>query len=98
MNPSTHFCERSSEQEPFEHLIDCYRMWVEDQYVFHGNIVGLYNGRHPSYNFQEFLKKAENAGILPAWWNGEKRSQCGRVARNSEDFNINHDVEKHNSH
>ncbi|KAG9240118.1 hypothetical protein BJ878DRAFT_484137 [Calycina marina] len=58
-----------SEKEVFEQLIDCYRMRVEDEYVFCGDAGGIYSGEDPTDEFMEFLDQAESRkGLLPQWW------------------------------
>lgn len=36
-----------SEKETFHQLIDCYRLRIEDDYVFSGDARGLYAGDNP---------------------------------------------------
>lgn len=71
-----------SEDEVFTFLIDSYRMRVEDESNFRGQISGSYNGGDPVPEFKKFLGLAEaNNGILPRWWTAEKRDAC--VAKGS---------------
>ena len=37
---------------------------------------GLYNREHPRADFNAYLNKAEATGVLPEWWNAEKRKAC----------------------
>lgn len=71
------------EKDVYTHLIDSYRMRVEDEYVFTGNIGrdSLYGGGQPIKDFRRFLDKAEKrSGLLPSWWSAAKRKQCEGVA------------------
>ena len=57
-----------NEQETFKRLVDCYRIRVEDSYVFGGELTDLYANESPMNEFKEFLTKAESRdGILPSW-------------------------------
>lgn len=70
------YLQQFSEEDAFRQLIDCYRMRVEDDYVFAGDTRGLYNGDDPLEDFQEFLDMAETrSGILPSWWSKGKRRE-----------------------
>ncbi|KAL8828995.1 MAG: hypothetical protein Q9191_002275 [Dirinaria sp. TL-2023a] len=71
------------EQEVYTYLIDAYRMRVEDEYVFTGEVGydSLYGGGEPIKDFRRFLTKAEKRpGLLPPWWCAAKRKECERVA------------------
>lgn len=72
-------------------------MRVEDEYVFRGNTVGLYNEEDPRREFNKFLDLAESRlGLLPPWWNAEKRRECMRMAVDGSQWSdINSAVEKH---
>ena len=91
------YLHQFSEKDAFTQLIDCYRMRVEDDYKFAGATRGLYNEEDSLPDFQEFLSFAEKRkGLLPKWWNGEKRSACERVAVDQTQWSdINSAVEKH---
>ncbi|CAM6085172.1 unnamed protein product [Calypogeia fissa] len=70
-----------SEKECFTRLIDSFCMRVEDEYVYGGNIIGLYNGNNPLPDFKKFLHLAESRpNLLPPWWNKQKREECERLA------------------
>ena len=90
------FLRRLPEKEAFVRLIDCYRMRVEDDYKYAGDPRGLYNEEDPLDDFQEFLNLAQKRkGLLPTWWNGEKRQACERMAVNGTQWAcMNHAVEK----
>lgn len=85
------------EKDAFAQLIDCFRMRVEDEYAFAGNLMGLYNEEDPRREFKKFLDLAESRpGLLPPWWNAEKRRECLRMAVDSSQWSdINCAVEKH---
>ncbi|KAL3419753.1 hypothetical protein PVAG01_08251 [Phlyctema vagabunda] len=70
------------EQAVYFRLIDCFRMRAEDEYTFAGNRIGVYAGSDDGLpDFQEFLDLAESrSGILPAWWNQQKRRECEQIA------------------
>jgi splicing suppressor protein 51 len=79
----------------FNYLIDCFRMRVEDEYVFGGNTIGIYNGDKPLPEFKKFLSLAESRqAILPPWWSPAKRWECERLAVNGTFSNIHGAVEK----
>lgn len=70
-----------SEKDAFIHLIDCYRMRVEDEYVTMGDGRGLYGEMDPLNDFRGFLNEAEKRnGLLPAWWSKAKRKACEKLA------------------
>ena len=74
---SDNYLHQFSEKDAFRQLIDCYRMRVEDDYVFSGDTRGLYNDDDPLTDFQDFLDLAEKrSGVLPSWWSPAKRRQC----------------------
>jgi mitochondrial splicing suppressor protein 51 len=90
------YLHKLPEKEAFAQLIDCFRLRVEDEYVFGCNNIGIYAGEDPRPEFKEFLDLAESRkGILPSWWNSEKRKECERMAVDSDGWNdINCAVEK----
>ncbi|CZR63170.1 uncharacterized protein PAC_13067, partial [Phialocephala subalpina] len=85
-----------SERDAMVHLIDCFRMRCEDEYVFAANTVGIYNQENPLREFNKFLTLAEKRdGLLPSWWNAEKRKECVRLATGGDSWaNIRAAVEK----
>ncbi|CZT41962.1 uncharacterized protein RSE6_01787 [Rhynchosporium secalis] len=88
----------SLEKDVFILLIDCYRLRMEDEYTFKGDAAtgSLYGGAlNPLPHFRKFLDKAEKKeGILPEWWDMQKRTMCEKEAVFGTWANINHAVEK----
>lgn len=70
------FFDNLPEDEAFAQIIDSYRLRVEDEYAYGGNTRGIYNEEHPRADFNAYLNRAEAAGVLPKWWNAEKRRAC----------------------
>lgn len=86
------------EAEAYKRLIDGYRMRVEDEYAFEGNLTGLYGGEDPVAGFNRYLDRAErcSAGVLPSWWNKEKRAECLALGKDRSGWScLHHAVEKH---
>lgn len=71
-------------------------MRIEDEYVFARQNIGIYGGEDPRPPFRRFLNLAESRiGLLPPWWNSEKRKECERIAVDGNGWNdINCAVEK----
>lgn len=70
-----------SEEDAYDQIIDSYRMRVEDDYCFRGELTGLYNQENPLPHFGQYLDLAESRpDVLPRWWSKEKRAACERVA------------------
>lgn len=83
------------EKEALVQIIDCFRMRMDDEYKFGGNYMGIYAEQDPFPDFKEFLDLAESrSGILPPWWNAEKRQKCEVLAMYDGWSNITHCVEK----
>lgn len=58
--------------------------------------MGLYNQEDPIREFRKYLNRAEKRGIVPGWWNDEKRRECEVVARDrAGESCIYYAVEKH---
>lgn len=67
------------EAEVYTLLIDSYRLRIDDEYAFRGDIsdFSLYGGGNPVKDFRRYLQKAEKrTGVLPSWWTKEKRDAC----------------------
>lgn len=99
---SNDYLRHLPEKEAFSNIIDCFRLRVEDEHVFRGQVIGHYNGGDPLPDFQHFLRLAESrAGLLPPWWNEDKRKECERMAMDRDNWNdINcaagkHDIIEH---
>lgn len=88
------------EEQAFKMLIDSYRMRVEDEYVFCGDIDedSLYSGNGSGQKgFSRYLDKIErkNPELLPPWWNQQKRAACMKYALNKKNWSsIHYAVEK----
>jgi splicing suppressor protein 51 len=80
----------------YRHLIDSYRMRVEDLYSWEGEPTGIYAGEDPLPGFRKFLDLAERRGtVLPKWWNEEKRAECEKLGLTEGDWsNLKFAVEK----
>ncbi|KAK4062750.1 uncharacterized protein Triagg1_9748 [Trichoderma aggressivum f. europaeum] len=68
------------ETDVYKLLIDAYRLYAEDTYVFRAEVMedsiyaGCKSGRR---GFQKFLRKAATIpGLLPPWWTKEKSAAC----------------------
>lgn len=87
-----------TEKEAFSHLIDAYRLRVEDEYVMNGDVYSktLYGGGNPLRHFYRYLDKAElRHNVLPSWWNVWKRTSCEEMAKDRrQNVNIYAAVEK----
>jgi len=89
------FFDNKPEDEAFAHIIDSYRLRVEDEYTFMGKHRGIYNQEHPRADFNAYLNKAEAAGVLPKWWNAQKREACVAYGFNKANWSdLNCAVEK----
>ncbi|KPM41699.1 hypothetical protein AK830_g4846 [Neonectria ditissima] len=80
-------------------LIDAYRMHVEDVYTVEGEAeedsiyAGAPNGLR---GFKSFLDDVEEChGLMPSWWNREKRTACERLGMDASQWcNLRQAVEK----
>lgn len=80
------YLHKLPEKDVFIQLIDCFRMRMEDEYVYGGNNFGVYGDDSPVPLFKEFLDLAEKRDkLLPSWWNKKKRQECERLADNQSD-------------
>ena len=90
------------EPRVYELLIDAYRLRVEDEYKFHGDVdndslYGTGNKAGALRGFRKFVRKAEKCTppVLPPWWANEKSQACLEYARHAEgDHNLGAAVEK----
>ncbi|KAK9235423.1 zinc finger, MYND-type [Lipomyces kononenkoae] len=83
-----------SEDDAYSAIIDSYRLRVEDDYVYGQGVSGLYADEDPFPDFQEYLSLAEERGVMPPWWNTEKRRECERRSNGADWSNIFYAVEK----
>ncbi|KAI1335225.1 hypothetical protein F5Y15DRAFT_254415 [Xylariaceae sp. FL0016] len=71
------------EKDVHIHLIDAYRLRLDDDYNFDGDAPSdsIYGGAPDSLQgFQRFLALAgQRFGLLPPWWNAEKQSACEKM-------------------
>ncbi|KAL9094327.1 MAG: hypothetical protein Q9165_003468 [Trypethelium subeluteriae] len=78
-----------SEKMTYQLLIDAYRLRMDDQYVWTGDVDedSIYSGECDGQaGFKRFLKKAERrAGLLPSWWTPEKSEACQEMGRTGGD-------------
>ena len=85
-----------SKQEALKRIVDSYRLRVDDEYHFKRDIVGLYAQEDPVEDFEDYLDVAERkGGILPSWWNEERRRECVELGRGSKYHCLHYAVEKH---
>ena len=84
------------EKEAFAQLIDCFRMRMEDEYIYGQNNIGIYAKESPVPVFKRFLDLAESRpGLLPPWWNAAKRRECEKMSVDRNGWSdINCAVEK----
>lgn len=88
------------EIDVYKLLIDAYRLRVEDTYVMEGEFMegSLYAGNaHGLPGFRKFLKTAATvSGLLPPWWNDEKKEACERLGMvKSQWSDLRYAIEKH---
>lgn len=90
------FLHDRPEGEVFNLLIDSFRMRVEDESVYGGNTIGVYNGENTLPLFKKFLSLAESRQkLLPTWWSSVERGECERLAESGSQWSdINCAVEK----
>lgn len=69
---------------------------MEDEYTYGQNNIGIYAEESPVPVFKRFLDLAESRpGLLPPWWNAEKRRECERISVDRNGWSdINCAVEK----
>lgn len=69
---------------------------MEDEYMYGQRDIGLYGEEDPVPMFREFLNLAESRpGLLPPWWNAQKRRECERLSVKSDEWsNIHCTIEK----
>ena len=86
------------EGDVFALLIDTYRLRVEDDYTFTGDVDvdSLYGGRADGRRgLRRFLRLAEKrGGLLPSWWSREKAAECERAGLNGGWSSLRSAIEK----
>jgi len=99
-DPATYFqklYERTnSKGEVYKHLIDVYRLRVQDDIDFAGYKHGIYteDPAGPLPDFRAFMTQAEQKALLPDWWGKESRQACEQVAVGSTNSSIHSIVGK----
>lgn len=89
----------------FKLLVDTYRMKIEDEYVFQGEVSedSIYSGAGPESalrHFKRFLMKTikldaeRNQKLLPDWWSKDSFKECLQFARKDKFSNVGFAVEK----
>lgn len=79
-----------SETDVYRLLIDAYRLRVEDTYTIEGEIEydsvygGAADGRRGLGRFLDLA--ATRRGLLPSWWNPEKRAACQRLGMDASQW------------
>ncbi|KAI5797892.1 hypothetical protein DFH27DRAFT_601634 [Peziza echinospora] len=82
-----------SQKETYRRLIDSFRLRLDDECNWWGRFRGAYDSDEeadPRVDFHDFLLRAENKelrwavqsekGLLPKWWDEEKRTECEKIA------------------
>lgn len=93
-------------KDVFKLLVDTYRMRIEDEYVFQGEVDedSIYSGASAESalrHFKRFLTKAieldaeRNKKLLPEWWSKNSLNECLEFARTDDYSNVGYAVEKH---
>lgn len=87
-------------------LVDTYRMRLEDEYVFQGEVEedSLYSGagvESALRHFRRFLKETikldatRNKKLLPEWWSRDSLKECMDFAMTDDFSNVGYSIEKH---
>lgn len=90
-----------TEKETYKLLIDTYRLRLDDDYTFSGDIHedNIYGGATDDgrAGFRRFLKSVERKPhLLPRWWTPAKAEDCIRYGTNSANWSyLGYAVEKH---
>lgn len=93
-------------KDVFKLLVDTYRMRLEDEYVFQGEVDedSLYGGANAASalrHFKRFLNKAikrdskRERKLLPEWWTKDSLQECLEFARTDDFSNVGFAAEKH---
>lgn len=73
--------QKPNDIEVYKVLVDSFRMRVEDEYSFPGDVMedSAYGDGDPAKGFRRYLLQAEKKkDVLPGWWSAEKREACVR--------------------
>jgi hypothetical protein len=90
-----------TEKDTYKLLVDTYRLRLDDDYTFLGDIDmdSLYGGARDNgrAHFRQFLKRVERKpGLLPSWWTPAKAAECVRYGMDSANWScLTSAVEKH---
>jgi splicing suppressor protein 51 len=87
----------ASEQVRFGYIIDTFRLRCEDDYAHGAHNHGIYGNGDPWPLWEDFLDRAETAGVLTGGgrsWNSATRERCTQVAYDDANFSIRFAVEK----
>ncbi|EAW17131.1 zinc finger MYND domain-containing protein [Aspergillus fischeri NRRL 181] len=90
-----------TEKDTYKLLIDTYRLRLDDDYTFTGDIHAdsIYGGATDGgrAGFRRFLKRVERKpDLLPRWWTPAKAEECVRYGTDSANWsNLGYAVEKH---
>lgn len=93
-------------KDVFKLLVDTYRMRMEDEYVFEGDVREgcLYSGAGTASALRDFkrflLKTIKLDGkrakkLLPEWWSKDSLKECLDVASSDDFSNVGYAAEKH---
>ncbi|KAG4079827.1 hypothetical protein HA402_014958 [Bradysia odoriphaga] len=98
-------------KDVYKLLVDTYRMRLEDEYVFQGDVDedSLYSGASVESalrHFKRFLTKtikldaARKKKLLPEWWSKDSLQECMNFAKTDDFSNVGlaaekHDIQKH---
>ncbi|KAL9621685.1 MAG: hypothetical protein Q9160_003938 [Pyrenula sp. 1 TL-2023] len=94
--PSSTLLHNQPEPAVFALLIDSYRLRVDDEYAYEGEVdedslYGAGDVAAARRGFSRFLDRFERrnakTGILPSWWSKAKRSEGEKVAANGKRAN-----------
>ena len=86
------------EKDVYKILIDCYRLRLEDDYKFTGDVDedSIYGGAPDGCaGFRRFLNRArKRKSVLPDWWSSEKTKDCMRLGQDGGWSNLNYSIDK----
>ena len=90
------FLHNIPEKEAFAKIVDCHRLRLDDEVNWLGRFGGIYSEEgEPLRDFHVFLDKAEQKGVMPPWWNKDKRQELEKLAMSKDyQFTIHEYTEK----